>query len=254
MTVSVEDLKVLIHIHLPLQTFLQVLDPHFRHFAALAVLAYGRKRWKETSDVVRSIYVVVSAAVGRPQLLGDAHTVLVVPTDGVARCGHPGDDVGLTQAEVVEADSDLLYVLAPGLDVKRPYQRDHVGEGVGGGTVFNGGLVLVRIQLTSFILDHIGVIIQHRLAVFKALVQVTSGEGHHVSISSCFCQLKRQIQVVWLCTVVGRSDNYFSNEYKTFQVIITFAARPWFWSFLSENESNSFNHDNFFLIGQKHQL
>lgn len=29
MTVGVEDLKVLIHIHLPPQMFFQVLDPHF---------------------------------------------------------------------------------------------------------------------------------------------------------------------------------------------------------------------------------
>lgn len=176
---------------------------------------------------MRSVYVVVGAAVGRPQLLGDAHTVLVVPTDGVACRGHPGDDVGLTQAEVVEALSDLLYVVTPGLDVKLPDQRDHVGEGVGGSAVFNSGLVLVRIQLTSFILDHIGVVIQHRLAVFKALVQVTGGEGHHVSISICVSQLKRQIQVVLLCTVVCRSDNYFSNVYKTVQVIITIATGPW---------------------------
>lgn len=210
MTVRVEDLKVLIHVDLPLQMFLQVLDPHFCHFAALAVFAYGCERWKETSEVVRSVYVVVGAAVGRPHFLGDAHTVLLVPTDGVARRGHPGDDVGLTQAEVVEADSDLLDVLAPGADVKLPYQRDYVGEGVGGGAVFNGGLVLVRIQLTSFVLDHIGVVVQHRLAVFKALVQVTGGEGHHVSISSCFCQLKTQIQVILVCTVVCRVDY---NEY-----------------------------------------
>lgn len=195
MAVSIEDLKVFVHIHLPLQVFFQVLDPHFCHFATVGVHADGRERRKETSDVVWSIYVIVGAAVGRPQLLGDAHTVLVVPTDGVTRCGHPGDDVGLAQAEVVEADSDLLYVPAPGIDVKLPYQRDHVGEGVGGGAIFNGGLVLIRIQLTSFILDHIGVVIQYRLTVFKALVQVAGGEGHHVSISSCFCQLKRQIQL-----------------------------------------------------------
>lgn len=213
MAVSVEDLKVLIHIHLPPQMFLQVLDPHFRHFAALAVLAYGRERRKETSEVVRSVYVVVGAAVGRPHLFGDAHTVLVVPTDGVARCGHPGDDVGFAQAEVVEADSDLLDMRTPGLDVKLPDQRDHVGEGVGGGAVFNGGLVLVRIQLTSFVLDHVGVVIQHRLAVFKALVQVTGGEWHHISISICLCQLKRQIQVVLFCAVVCRLDIYFSNKY-----------------------------------------
>ena len=226
MTVSVEELKVLVHIHLPPQVFFQVLDPHFWHFAVQAVLAYDCERWKEISDVVRSIYVVVGAAVGRPHLFGDAHAVLVVPTDGVARRGHPGNDVGFTQAEVVEAYSDPLYVPAPAIDFKIPYQRDHVGEGVGGGPVFDSGLVLVRIQLTSYILDHIGVVIQHRLAVFKGLVQVTGREGHHVPISVCFCKLKRQIQVLF-CTVICRSDNYFIKEFKTVQVILRISLGPW---------------------------
>lgn len=192
--VGVEDLKVLVHLHLPPQVFLQVLDPHFRHLAVQAVHGHGSKRRQEIPDIVRRVYVVVGAAVGRPQLVGDAHTVLVISTDGVARRGHPGDDVGPAKAEVVEADADPLYMLPPGPDVELPYHRDHVGEGVGGGAVFNGRLVLVGIQLTSFILHHIRVVVQHRLSVFKALVQVTGGEGHHVSIPGGFCQLKRQIK------------------------------------------------------------
>lgn len=195
-TVTVEELKVLVHIHLICQMFLQFLNPHFLHFAVVAVPANGRECRQEISDVVGRICVIVCAAVGRPHLIGDAHTVLVVSADVVAGCGHPGDNVGLAEAEVVEEDSDLLYVLTPGPRVELPYHRDHIGEGVGGGTVFNSGLVLVGIQLTSFILDHIRVVIQHRLGIFKALVQVTGGEGQHVSIPVCFCQLKSQI---WGC-------------------------------------------------------
>lgn len=188
----IEDLKVLVNVHSVFQKDLKFLDRHLLNAVALfGILGNGRVGWEEDADIVRCFAVVVGAAVSRPHVFRDGQAVLVVPTDHAASGGHSSDDEGLAAAGVIEADSDPLLILTPRPDVELLYLWDHIGQGVCGGAVFWGGLVLVWVQLTSLIQDHIRVVIQDCLAVLKLHVQVASGEGQHVSISICFSQLGR---------------------------------------------------------------
>ena len=171
--------------------------------ALFGVLGHGRVRREADADIVRGVAVVVGAAVGGPQVLGDGHAVLVVPADHVTSGGDPGDDEGHAAAEVVEADPDPLLVLPPGPDVELPDLRDHIGQSVGGGAVVWGGLVLVWVQVTSLIQDHIRVVIQDRLAVLKLHVQVACGEGQHVAISIDLCQLETHRALTTVCFLTG---------------------------------------------------
>lgn len=54
---------------------------------------------------------------------------------------------------------------------------DHVGHCVGGSTVVWVRLVLVWVQVSSFIQDYVRVVVQHCLAVLKLHVQVAGREG-----------------------------------------------------------------------------
>lgn len=162
------------------------------HAAALfGVFGQGSVGREADSNIVRRVAVVVGAAVRGPDVFGDGHAVLVVSTDHVAPGGHSGHDVGRAAAEVVEAEPDPLLVLAPGPDVELAYLWDHVGQGVGGGAVVRGGLVLVWVQVASLVQDHVRVVIQDCLAVLELHVEVAGGEGLHVSIPIDFCQLGR---------------------------------------------------------------
>lgn len=195
----IEDLKVLVNVHLVFQKDLQFLDSHLDNGVVLfGVLADGCIGWKEGADVERCVTVVIGAAVGGPQFFRDAHAVLVVPTDHVASGGHSSDDEGRAAAEVVEADADQLLIHTPRANAELPYLWHHISQGVCGCAVVRGGLVLVWVQLTSLVKDHVRVVIQDGLAVLKLLVQVTNGEGLHVSISICFCQLSRHTRAVLL--------------------------------------------------------
>lgn len=197
--VVVEDLKVLVDIHGVLQEDLELLNRHLMNAVALfGVFGHGRVRWEADADIVRGVTVVVCAAVGGPHVLGDGHPVLVVATDHVSSGGHSGDDEGRASAEVVEPQPDALLVLTPRPDVELPDLWDHVGQGVGGGTVVWGGLVLVRVQVTSLIQNHVGVVVQHRLAVLKLHMQVAGGERQHVSIPIDLCQLRTRIREQFL--------------------------------------------------------
>ncbi len=190
--VVVEDLEVLVDVHVVFQKDLELLDRQLVHAVALfGVFGEGRVGREADANVVGRVAVVVGAAVSGPYVLGDGHAVLVVPADHVASGGHSGDDVGRAAAEVVEAGPDPLLVLTPRPDVELPYLWDHVGQRVSGGAVVRGGLVLVWVQVTSLIQDHVRVVVQDRLAVLKLHVQVAGGEGQHVSIPIDFCQLGR---------------------------------------------------------------
>lgn len=156
---------------------------------------------------------VVGAAVSRPHVFRDGQAVLVVPTDHAASGGHSSDDEDLATAEVVEADSDPLLILTPRPDVELSYFWDHIDQGVCGGAVFWGGLVLVWVYLTSLIQDHIRVVIQDCLAVLKLHVQVASGEGQHVSISIYFSQLARHTRAQELLPCPSKEMLYISVSY-----------------------------------------
>lgn len=190
--VVVEDLEVLVDIHVVFQKHLELLDRQLVDAVAVfGVFGEGRVGWEADADVVGRVAVVVGAAVGGPYVFRDGHAVLVVPADHVASGGHSGDDECRAAAEVVEAGPDPLLVLTPRPDVELPYLWDHIGQRVSGGAVVWGGLVLVWVQVTSLIQDHIRVVIQDCLAVLKLHVQVAGGEGQHVPIPIDFCQLGR---------------------------------------------------------------
>lgn len=139
-----------------LQEDLQFLDRHLVHAVSLfGVFGQDSVGREADAHVVRCVAVIFGAAVRGPHVFGDRHAVLVVSADHVAPGGHAGHDVGRAAAEVVEADADPLLVFAPRPDVELADLRDHVGEGVGGGAVVWGGLVLVRVQVTSLVQDHI---------------------------------------------------------------------------------------------------
>lgn len=188
--VVVEDLEVLVDFHVIPQEHLQLLYGHLVNAVALlGVFGQGRVGREADADVVRRVAVVLGAAVGRPHIFGDGHAVLVVASDPVSPGGDAGDDECDAAAEVVEAHPDPLLVLAPRPDVELPDLWDDVGERVGGGPVVRGGLVLVGIQVASLVKDHVGVVVQNRLAVLELHVQVAGGEGKHVAIPVDFCQL-----------------------------------------------------------------
>lgn len=168
--------------------------------ALLGVLGQDSVGREANANIVRCVAVVLRAAVRGPHVLWDGHAVLVVPADHVASGGHAGHDVGRAAAEVVEADADSLLVLTPGPDVELAHLRDHVGQSIGGGAVMWGGLILVQVQVTSLVQDHVRVVIQHCLAVLKLVVQVASGEGLHVSIAIDLCQLGGHRAQAWTWT------------------------------------------------------
>lgn len=175
--VVIEELQVLVHVHPGLQEVLQVLDSYLvDHVALLGVLGQGSLGGEADADIVGGVAVVVSAAVGSPHVLRDGHAVLVVPANHVACSGHPCDDEGGATAVVVEADTDALLVLTPRPNVELSDLWHHVGQGVSGGTVMRVRLVLVWVQVATFIQYHVRVVIQHCLAVLKLHVQVAGKE------------------------------------------------------------------------------
>lgn len=182
-TVIVEYLEVLVHVHSALQELLQVFQGHLHHLVVDAVVhAVGTEHRELVAHKVRGVLVEFGAAVGRPQVLGDRHPVLVVAADGVSRHGDSGDDEGLTAAVVVEAFAEDVLVLGPRSHVELANLRYHIGQSVRRCLVQRVGLVLIGVQLTPFILHHIGVVLQNGLGVLK--VHVHAGglrEGLHVA-------------------------------------------------------------------------
>ena len=116
--------------------------------------------------------VKINAAVCRPQVGGDAQAVDVVSADAVPRGRDPGDYICGATTVVVEPPANHVLVIFPGANVELSDLRDHVCQRVGGGFVMDVGLVLVRIQLTTFKHDTVGVVFKHGLSILKALVKL----------------------------------------------------------------------------------
>lgn len=93
--------------------------------------------------------IVVYAAVCRPQVGRDGHSVDVVSTDHPSRCGDPSDYVCRTAAVVVESTADDVLVVFPVANVELADLWDHIGEGVCGRLVIGVSLVLIGVQMTS---------------------------------------------------------------------------------------------------------
>ena len=167
-TVIVENLKVLVDIHPPLEEFLQVLEGNFHHVVVDAIVQpVSCVHWELVAHKVRRVLVELGTAVGRPHVLWYSHSVQVVATDGVARGGDPCDDEGFAAAVVVETFADDVLVFRPGAHVELPDLGYYIRQAVGGGFVQGVRLMLVGVELATFILNHIGVVLQDCLGVLK---------------------------------------------------------------------------------------
>lgn len=116
--------------------------------------------------------VKINAAVGRPEVGGDAQAIDVVAADCVPRGSDPGDYIGGATTVVVEPLANDVLVVFPGTNVELSDLRDHVCQGVGGCFVIRVGLVLVWIQLTTFIDYSVRVVVKHGLSILKTTVEV----------------------------------------------------------------------------------
>lgn len=183
-TVVVEDLEGAAYKCYLLQEVLQLLycdllDPIIFPFVE-PVSSKRRELWALR---VRRVVVELSTAVGRPEVGRDTQAVDVLPANGVAWGGDPGDNIGISTAVVVQPPAYDVFVHFPRTNVELSDPGNHVGQSVGGRFVFRVGLVLIGVQLTSLEDHRVGVVIENSLGILKTFVNIYRGERLHISRS-----------------------------------------------------------------------
>lgn len=110
-TVSVEQLKVLIHSHLSIHQRLHALRRRLRDGVIYHVIKpVGCISRELVPELIRRAEIKIRTAVGCPQMFRYHHPVNVTSPDGVTSGGDATDDVSLSTTIVVEAFADVLQV------------------------------------------------------------------------------------------------------------------------------------------------
>ncbi len=187
------------------------MTPHL-----LSRWAHSCKGREFGSLIKRGIVIVIDAAVGRPQVGRNGHSVDVVSTDHPTRHGDPRDYVRLAAAVVVESAADDVLVLFPVAHIELADLWDHIGEGVRGCLVIGVSLVLVGVQMASFEINNVWVVFQDGLGVWKTVVDIIGRKWLHLTR-------------VWCCGELNEYRIFMKKQqdFKVFSIVATYIYAPY---------------------------